>query len=110
MPVLHGFLDEADLLGCRPAPPTLHRGDHFNTRQMGERIGIHSHSHDHRRLPMSYRLCGVRSRSLSTSHSQSSRSRQGAMNAAAPRSAAIYKLTGPCGFAGGLRGTTNPAA
>ena len=37
---LHRLLDQADLLGGRPALPALHRRDHFNAGKGNVRIGV----------------------------------------------------------------------
>ncbi len=39
---LHGLLDQADLLGRRPAPSALHGRDDFNTRRRSKRVRRHS--------------------------------------------------------------------
>src|SRR5215211_5812036 len=50
---LHGLLDQADLLGGRPAPSALHGRDDFHTRRGSK--GVRRHSRIHRRMPMPYR-------------------------------------------------------
>jgi hypothetical protein len=52
---LHRLFDQVDLLGGRPAPPALDQRDHLDARQRADRI--RGHSRNHRRIPMSYRLC-----------------------------------------------------